>query len=359
MELEKITSLDLSADILQLIGELDAFSGAWRALGNMAPEVLTQMRHVATVESIGSSTRIEGSKLSDHEVEGILRNIKIQSFKSRDVQEVAGYGDVMNIVFANYQDMPLSESFVQYMHKVMLQYSEKDEWHRGKYKIHSNSVVATDGDGKHMGVVFETTSPMETPFQMRELLDWTSRQLEATYIHPLVVIAVFVVVFLAIHPFQDGNGRLSRVLTTFLLLKAGYMYVPYSSLESVIEAQKQDYYVNLRATQGTLSSFRPEWSPWVTFFLKALKRQKDNLEAKVTMHHRLLAELPPISQAILQIVRGKGTITIGELEKLTDYNRNTMKKHLINLVHANYLQQNGKGKGTWYTLKVIADNKIV
>ncbi len=345
------SNIKITPEILNLIAEIDEFKGAWKALGNLAPDKLVQLKKVATIESIGSSTRIEGSRLSDREVEMLLANIAIQKFGSRDEQEVAGYAELMNIIFQNFEEIPLSEGFIQQLHSQLLKYSNKDQWHRGAYKKSPNHVVAMDENGKQIGIVFETSSPFETPFKMEELVGWTQQQIIEKQLHPLLIIAIFKVIFLAIHPFQDGNGRLSRVLTTFLLLKTGYVYVPYSSLEAVIEQQKQGYYLSLRQTQASLYFPETDWQPWLVFFLKSLKKQKDNLEIKVEIEHILLTKIPKISQDILELVRSRGRITTGELQQMTTHNRSTLKKHLENLVATNRLSQNGVGKGTWYSLK--------
>ena len=239
------STLLITPEMLSLVAEIDEFKGAWRALGTLAPERLSALRRVATIESIGSSTRIEGSSLSDREVERLLSNLAIKSFDSRDEQEVAGYAEVMETVFASWAEVSVTENHIKQLHRDLLRYSDKDERHRGEYKTASNSVAAFDADGNQVGIVFETASPFETPRRMAELVDWF-RQAQQGALHPLIAIGIFIVVFLEIHPFQDGNGRLSRVLTTLLLLRAGYAYVPYSSLESVIEQSKEGYYLALR-----------------------------------------------------------------------------------------------------------------
>ena len=225
-----IASWGITPEILALIAEIDEFKGAWRALGTLAPERLSALRRVATIESIGSSTRIEGSKLSDREVERLLANLEIKSFASRDEQEVAGYAEVMELVFRSWQDITITENHIKQLHRDLLVYSTKDARHRGEYKTSSNSVAAFDKAGKQIGIVFATATPFDTPRLMTELITWFNQANDDRRLHPLLVIGIFTVVFLEIHPFQDGNGRLSRVLTTLLLLRAGYAYVPYSSL---------------------------------------------------------------------------------------------------------------------------------
>lgn len=343
-------TLIITPDILTAIAEIDEFKGAWRALGHLAPEQLTGLKQVATIESIGSSTRIEGSKLTDKQVEILLSNLQIKNFSTRDEQEVAGYAEVMNLVFLSYRDIPLSENYIQQLHSQLLQYSEKDKWHRGGYKKSNNHVEAFGPTGESLGVVFETSSPFETPIRMRDLVEWAGNTYADKKLHPLLITAIFIVEFLAIHPFQDGNGRLSRVLTTWLLLRSGYAYVPFSSMEAVIEQNKEAYYLALRQTQGTLKNDKPDWQPWIVFFLKALQMQKQRLEIKLEKEHLLLSQLPELSLQILQLVKSRGRITNSEIVTLTNANRNTVKKHLEALVAAQQLRKNGIGKGTWYSI---------
>jgi len=341
-------TLEITPDILSLVAELDEFKGAWRALGTLAPERLSALRRVATIESIGSSTRIEGSKLSDQEVARLLNNIEIKKFDTRDEQEVAGYADVMSAVYSHADAIDLTENHIKQLHRDLLAYSTKDERHRGNYKTTPNNVSAFDANGKEVGVVFETATPFDTPHLMTELVDWTRNALEKRDLHPLLVIAVFTVVFLEIHPFQDGNGTLSRVLTTLLLLRRGYAYVPYSSLESVIEHSKEGYYLALRNTQGTIRSDAPEWQPWILYFLRTLQKQKQRLETKIEREQILVAKLPELSVHILELATEHGRLTVSQIVEITGANRNTVKKHLQSLVANRHLSQQGKGKGTWY-----------
>lgn len=342
-------TLRISPRWLALISEIDEFKGAWKALGTLAPERLSALRKVAAIESVGSSTRIEGSKLSDAEVEAVLANLEIQIFASRDQQEVAGYAKAMGLVYAHADSITLTENHIKQLHRDLLVYSDKDERHRGEYKTAPNHVTVLDADGHEVGVVFETASPFDTPRLMRELVAWTTAALEDRALHPLLVIAMFIVVFLEIHPFQDGNGRLSRILTTLLLLRAGYAYVPYSSLESVIEKTKEQYYLGLRQTQGTIRTDEPNWEPWVTYFLSALQQQKRRLEEKIARERIMVESLPELSLRILELAREHGRLSNAQIVKLTGANRNTVKKHLQSLVAAHHLTRHGVGKGTWYS----------
>lgn len=347
----RVDTLRITPQILSLIARIDEFKGAWRALGALAPDRLSALRRVATIESIGSSTRIEGSRLSDREVERLLSNLAIRSFETRDEQEVAGYAELMDLVFGSWQDIPFNENHIRQLHQILLRHSEKDSRHRGQYKTHSNSVAAFDESGVQIGVVFETATPFDTPRLMSELVAWVNDEREKGQLHPLLIIAIFVVVFLEIHPFQDGNGRLSRVLTTLLLIQAGYAYVPYSSLESVIELNKEAYYLALRRTQGSIRTDAPDWQPWLVFFLQSLAEQVRRLEKKIERERIVLAALPDLSLQIVEFAREHGRITMGDAMKLTGASRNTLKVHLRNLVERGHLSLHGSGRGVWYEIR--------
>lgn len=350
MDMLNINTLFITQEILSIIAKIDEFKGAWRAFGTLAPERLLALRRVATIESIGSSTRIEGSKLTDRQVEALLAKLEIKSFETRDEQEVAGYAEVMEVIFSSWEHIPITENYIKQLHGMLLTHSDKDHWHRGNYKTTSNSVAAFDESGQQVAVVFETTSPFDTPRFMAELVAWYRDVREQNTIHPLLAIAIFTVVFLEIHPFQDGNGRLSRVLTTLLLLQAGYAYVPYSSLESIIEQNKQGYYLALRQTQGTIRSDSPNWQSWIVFFLQALVSQVKRLEAKVEREKIILSVLPELSILILELTKERGRVSVADIVSLTQANRNTVKAHLKKLVEANHLAQHGSGRGVWYAL---------
>ncbi len=293
-----IEDINITPEMLKAISEIDEFKGKWQATLDLAPDRLNVLKRIATIESVGSSTRIEGAKLSDEQVGKLLSKLEQTSFSTRDEQEVAGYAD-----------------------------------------------------GKSIGVVFQTATPFETPTMMKELVGWYNEQENERTQHPLFLIAVFTAVFLVIHPFKDGNGRLSRILTTLLLLRVGYSYVPYSSMETIIEANKENYYLALRRTQQTIRSDDQNWEPWVVFFLKTMVKQKENLSRKVHEERSLKAALPALSRSILELVQTRGEITVREIEEFTSTNRNTIKAHLKRLTEQEYLISVGKGRGARYMQK--------
>jgi len=345
-----IDTILVTQELLALLSEVDEFKGAWRALSTIAPERLNALRHVATVESIGSSTRIEGSKLTDREVERLLGSLEIRRFGTRDEQEVAGYADVMETIFRSWSEIPLTENYIKQLHRDLLQHGEKDERYRGNYKTLRNDVGAFDAAGKMIGIVFETATPFDTPHRMAELVAWLDEERDIRRLHPLLTVAVFIVVFLEIHPFQDGNGRLSRVLTTLLLLQAGYSYVPYSSLESVIEHSKEAYYLGLRQTQSTIRTDTPNWQPWLLFFMRVLQQQKRRLAVKVEREKIALATLPELAVRILDYARDQGRVTTRDMVREFGASPNTLKATFTSLVDKGLLLRHGGGRSTWYGL---------
>lgn len=335
-------------DMLRLISEIDEFKGQWRAWETLTPERLRGLRLVATIESIGSSTRIEGSRLSDHEVEALLARLETKAFATRDEQEVAGYAYVMEQVFAHAAQIPLTTNILRQLHRDLLQFSTKDERHRGEWKTLPNHVAAFDADGREFGIVFETSSPFDTPAHMEALLAWHRGAEADTALHPLLRIGIFAVIFLAVHPFQDGNGRLSRILTTLLLLRAGYRHVPYGSLESVIEHSKEAYYLSLRRTQSTWRSGEPDWAAWLLFFLRSVRQQIARLQSRLDANR---PSLSPLARQLVALFETRETLTNREAAALTAVSRSTLKAKFVELVAAGVIEAHGKGRGVFYVRK--------
>jgi Fic family protein len=339
-------TIPISAEMLRLISEIDEFKGHWRAWQSLTPDRLQGLRRVATIESIGSSTRIEGSRLTDREVESLLGRLETKSFATRDEQEVAGYAYVMEQVFAHADQIPLTTNLVRQLHRDLLQYSTKDERHRGEWKTLPNHVAAFDADGRELGIVFETSSPFDTAAHMDALLDWHRRAENDTGLHPLLRIGIFTVVFLAVHPFQDGNGRLSRILTTLLLLRAGYSHVPYSSLESIIEQSKEAYYLALRRTQTTWREGSADWPAWLLFFLRSIRQQITRLQQRLDTSR---PQLSPLARQLAAFFETHETLTNARAAELTGANRSTLKAKFAELIAAGLVEARGKGRGAFYS----------
>ena len=344
-------TIQITPKILSLNSEIDQFKGAWKVNFKTAISRLSDWKRHATIESIGSSTRIEGSQMSNQDVEGFLTEPKIKEFATRDEQEVAGYAKVIDTALESWADIPINENHIKQLHRDLLQYSAKDERHRGEYKTHPNHVAAFDSNGNQVGIIFRTSTPFDTPRRMSNLVLWYKNSIKQVDTHPLIRIAVFKLVFLAIHPFQDGNGRLSRILVVLMLLQAGYDYASYSSFESVIEGTKAEYYRSLRASQLTLETENPNWQPWLEYFFLTLKLQKQRLEDKIDFE-KLVKELglSELANAILYYANKNSTVTNRGLVRVTGANSNTMKAVLRKLESKGFLKRRGAGRSTEYEL---------
>lgn len=334
------------AEVTRLVGEIDEFKGHWRKLGEIQAERLARLRQATVIESSGSSTRIEGARLSDDEVSRVLQGLRVDSFRERDESEVRGYAALLQTIFDSYREISLTENHVKQLHGILLGGTEKDSWHRGEYKKHPNHVEATHPDGTKE-VIFETAAPFDTPRLMSELVAATNEALAAGQAPALICIARFIVEFLAIHPFQDGNGRLARALTALLLLKAGYEYVPYSSLERLIEDNKAGYYAALRTSQMAMRQDPYAFGAWLQFFLRMLQAHQSILEAKLEVERSVL-RLSDAQRNVLGLVESRGRITTTELATALGIPRRTIHYHLDILVQRGLVEPKGERKGRYY-----------
>lgn len=338
-----INDVVITAEILNKISKIDEFLGSWKEGVLKIPKIkLNSMKRLATIESIGSSNRIEGNKLQDSEIEKLFNNVRKKSFASRDEQEVVGYADLINIIFENYSTTPLSENYIKHFHKILLNHSSKDERHKGEYKKDTNRVAAFDSNGKEVGTIFETATPFDTPRLMSELVKWTNDTLEDNFFHPIITIGIFIVHFLSIHPFTDGNGRLSRALTNFLLLKSGYSYMPYASMESIIEKNKDAYYRALRETQKTIWKNKINYTPWLSFFVSSLEKQLNVLKEKLKEYNQIGDDnLSPLAYKILEFFSDSEELSVSQIVDKTSKNSETVRKVIYNLAKKGYLKKIG------------------
>jgi Fic family protein len=313
-------------------------------------ERLVQLRQVTTIESTASSTRIEGVELTDAEVARVLEGIRSDSFRSRDEEEVRGYAELLTLIYESHAEIPLTENHIKQLHRILLGHSGKDERHRGEYKRLPNDVVRKRGDVVEE-VVFKTATPFDTPRLMAELVEVTNAALGERALHPLVVIGRFVVDFLAIHPFQDGNGRLARALTTLLLLRTGYDYVPYASLERVIEDNKPQYYVALRDSQLAMRDNAADFGVWLLFFLRALKAQQDSLASKLQVEKAML-DLSGIQQKIADLIAAHVRMTGPEVARELGLTDRAARYHLDVLRSRGIIAARGKKRGAYYTTSI-------
>lgn len=338
---------NISPEIWSKITKIDELKGQWIAGAQLNPQVLNRLKRSVLITSSGSSTRIEGSKLSDEDIEKLMKGINIQKFTDRDKQEVKGYFELLENVFDSWKSIKFSENTIKHFHKELLKYVKKDELHRGEYKKRENRVEMINEAGESIGVLFNTTPAYLTPKEMQELVEWTQEALTEDKYHPFYVIANFIVEFLNIHPFSDGNGRLSRILTNFLLLKAGYLYMPYVSHEKLIEDNKPDYYMALRKSQKTFKTKNENIIEWLDFFSSIFLKQSQmaiNLLSKENIE-KILSEKQLI---VWKYIQSGEIFSPGEISKKTKIVRPTVNQALNKLLKLKKIEMIGLGRSTRY-----------
>lgn len=339
--------------IVALLSEIDSIRGEFKSGLRMSPQAITSLKRSVIITSAGASTRIEGSKLSDQQVQNILSKLSISKFSDRDSQEVQGYLEVLQNVFNAYQTLPLREGVIQSLHRETLKYSTKDELHRGKYKTKENAVGVQNDDGTVAEIIFETTPAWATAKEITEIVDWTYDALEHKRFHPLLIIASFLVEFLKIHPFEDGNGRLSRVLTNLLLIRSGYLFTQYVSHEQIVERRKDEYYVALQQSQTTFKTDHPSINPWLNFFLGVVREQAN--KALVYLHDEQIEDtLSPKQFEVWKYLSSVADASPAQVAEVTGILMPTVRQALARLVMIGKVKRTGRGPGTRY--QVVVEN---
>lgn len=333
--------------IVALLAEIDGIRGEFKGGLRMTPQAITNLKRSTLITSAGASTRIEGAKLPDEKVEEVMRGLAVSKFADRDSQEVQGYLETLQNVFDSFQTLPLRESVITSLHNQLLKYSHKDDTHRGGYKKKENTVGVLGPDGKVAKIMFETTPAFLTAKEMQELVEWTEEALKKNRFHQLLIIANFIVEFLKIHPFEDGNGRLSRVLTNLLLLHSGYTFVQYVSHEQIVERRKDEYYIALRKSQETFKTDHDTISPWLNFFLSVLQEQAKKALSYL-QEEKIEDTLSPKQYEVWKYISNVGESGPGDIVKATGIALGTVRQALRSLVELGKIKRVGRGRGTRY-----------
>ena len=337
--------LNIDWKLINLISEIDRFDANWTAIERKEGQSLKELKSIATVRSVGASNRIEGNKMSDEEVDVLLQEIDITKLTDRDSQEVVGYFEVLDLISESYAGISVTENHIKSLHNSLMKYSAKDQWHKGKYKMHSNAVEASFPDGTRQ-IIFQTTEAgFATEDAIRQLINWYNSETE---VHTLIKVASFVYDFLSVHPFQDGNGRISRLISTLLLLKNGYKWIQYVSFEHEIENRKNEYYQVLRSCQAQ----RPneDVTEWIMLFLNCLSNIQSQLMTKL-QKNGLETQLSSKEKSIYTIIQNRPNIQSGEISKKLAIPAPTVKRILSELFNKGLIEKQGKGRNVSYTIK--------
>ncbi len=338
-------TINIDWALMNTLSQIDRFDASWSAVERREGQSLKQLKSIATIRSVGASTRIEGSKMSDEEVDALLKKIDITKLENRDEQEVVGYFETLDIIAESFKDIEITENNIKNLHNILMKHSQKDQWHKGNYKQHSNAVEANLPDGTKQ-IIFQTTEAgFPTEDAMRNLVAW---YVADNTTPALVKCALFTYEFLSIHPFQDGNGRLSRLISSLLLLKNGYSWIQYVSFEHEVENRKNEYYRVLRTCQQQ----RPNEnvSDWSNFFFDALKNIQIQLMQKLT-ESGMDTQLSPREKAIITFIATRPGSKSGDIATKLNIPNPTVKRILTDLVEKDLIEKHGVGPGTNYTIK--------
>jgi Fic family protein len=332
-----------------LIAEIDAVKKSWHLTKKLSPHVIERLTKSVIVTSAGASNRIEGNRLSDQEVEQLYRQLHIKKMVTRDQQEIGGYIEVLECIFNHYQEIPITESFVLKLHQDMLEHSDKDAGHKGRYKVGSNRVEAKDEQGNLVGIIFDPTPPYLVKKEMLELIDTYRWAIEHAFKHPLILIANFIFEFLAIHPFQDGNGRVSRLLTNLMLLQQGYYFTMLASHEKVVEEQKVDYYLALNKTQKSWKQEEEDITPWMLFFLEVVKIQSQKA-INLLEHEPIEYIFSPKQLALWQWIQQEAPEEFTRKDAISalGFHPRTVEEGIKKLLALKRLELLGEGRATRY-----------
>ncbi len=338
---------EVSQEIWGKISKIEEYKGRWIGSSGLSPQALGRLKLSVLITSTGASTRIEGAKMSDEDIEKMLRGISIQNFSNRDEQEVKGYYELLQNVFNSYEDLHFGEALIKHFHKELLKYVDKDTLHRGNYKTSENKVEMIDAAGKSIGVLFDTAPAYLTPKEMTELVEWTKNALDVKRYHPLLIIGNFIVEFLNIHPFQDGNGRLSRVVTNLHLLQLGYLYAPYVSHEKLIEDNKPDYYLALRKSQKTFKTENENITDWLNFFLTIILKQSE-IAVNLLTSENIESILSPKQLAVWEYLQSVNEATPQEIARNAGVARPTVNQVLNKLLNLKRVERIAEGSAIRY-----------
>ena len=352
-----IEDYSISPKTLRAAGEVERFQGLWQHVTvKHPPHAVKTLKQTIIITSSASSTRIEGALISDEEVEQLVkRNCKTSDMSSRSEREAAGYVNALRYIHDHYNEIAMSEVNIRALHQKLtdeLLPSHLPEKQRGAYKDVSNNVIEKNEETGAEKVWSYTTPPgPQTEVEMKSLVEEYKELDEKNDVSKLVLVAAFVVHFLAIHPFRDGNGRLSRLITTWLLLRAGYDWAQYTSHEKVIEDSKKHYYVSLRNTQNTFSKGEINYDLWLEFFFLVLQKQAHYLRNKL-IHESSKTELSKNEATVYEIIREHGICTPAFVLQHVDMTNNGLKTLLQRLVEKGLVSPIGKTKGRKYEIKV-------
>ena len=332
------------SETLGLVAQIHEYKGRQELYLKQKPATLDKLIEIAKIQSTEASNKIEGIVTTSTRVQQLC-NEKTTP-RNRDEEEIMGYRDVLNTIHENYEYIPIRDSYILQLHRDLYQYSEKAIG--GRFKNTQNVIVETHPDGTQT-VIFTPMAPYETPDAIKKICESFNQTLDACDVDPLVLIPVFINDFLCIHPFNDGNGRMSRLLTTLLLYRCGYVVGRYISLESKIEKTKSKYYEVLGTSGIGWHEGENDSTSFIKYILGIILSAYRDFENRVDIFDEKLPAVEKVRKAIEQKI---GKFTKSEImEMIPTVSKASIENSLKSLMNEGVIERHGQGKATFYTRK--------
>lgn len=334
------------SEILGLVAQIHEFKGRQELYLKQKPAALDKLVEIAKIQSTEASNKIEGIVTTSTRMQQLCRDKTTP--RNRDEEEIMGYRDVLNTIHESYEYIPIRASYILQLHRDLYKYSGKDIG--GRFKNTQNIIAETKADGTQV-VRFTPLPPYETPAAIDAICESFNQVIDSCVIDPLVLIPVFIHDFLCIHPFNDGNGRMSRLLTTLLLYRCGYMVGRYISIESKIEKTKSNYYDALEKSGIDWYEENNDLSPFIKYILGIILASYRDFESRMSLVDE---KLPAIEQVRMAIKEKIGKFTKSEIMELVPaVGKASVENSLKKLTEEGFIERHGKGKSTFYTRKDI------
>lgn len=333
----------LTPKIVSMLTQIHEYKGEQAVFIEAKADVLTKLVEIAKIQSTESSNKIEGIFTTDARLKALVMD-KTRP-KTRNEREIAGYRDVLNTIHDSYEYIPPKPSTILQIHRDLYKFGSYDVG--GKYKSADNIIEEEDEQGNKF-VRFKPVPAWETPENINSLFEAFNEKMDKGQADPLILIPMFILDFLCIHPFSDGNGRMSRLLTLLLLYRSGYIVGKYISIEKMIEISKDSYYECLQASSYKWHENENDYEPFVEYMLGVILAAYREFSSRVEM---LITSGISKPERIREIIKGNlGTITKTEImNRCPDISQTTVQRALADMLKTGEIIKIGGGRFTKYT----------
>lgn len=338
----QLASCSWSSEIIGLVAQIHEYKGRQELYLKQKPAELDRLIEIAKVQSTESSNEIEGIRTTNTRLQQLVRDKTTP--RNRDEEEIMGYRDVLNTIHENFKYIPITPNYILQLHRDLYQYSHKSIG--GTFKNTQNYISATDSDGREF-VLFTPLAPYETPAAMNAICESYNRMTATQELDVLLLIPVFIHDFICIHPFNDGNGRMSRLLTTLLLYRSGYAIGRYISLESKIAKNKNLYYDALEQCQKGWAENEEDPTPFIKYLLQIILAAYRDFEDRVLLVDEKLPAIETVRRAVYDKI---GKFTKSEVMGLCPtLSKASVENAIRQLTLQGLLIKHGTGRSTFYT----------